>query len=157
MKAWFDSLAARERIILVAGGVLAVLIIAWTFVWTPLHNGAFELDGAVTQKHRLLANLRRVEAVAGQAPAGTTAAPTQSLVLLVDQTHRAHGLAGTLSRNQPDGSDGIRVTFQSASFDELVSWLGALQQSYGVLVESASFDGTAQPGIVSATLVLRRT
>jgi general secretion pathway protein M len=157
MRDWFESLAQRERIILIAGGVLAVLIIAWTFVWTPLRDGAFELDGSVTQKNRLLANLRRVEAVGAQANGGTTVAPTQSLVLLVDQTHRAHGLAGTLSRNQPDGSDGIRVTFQSASFDELVSWLGALQQSYGVLVESASFDGTAQPGIVSATLVLRRS
>jgi len=157
MKAWFESLAQRERNIVVAGGVLALLIVAWTFVWAPLRDGALELDGSVSEKHQLLANLRRVESLGGPGAAGTSVAPTQSLVLLVDQTHRAHGLAGTLSRNQPDGGDGIRVTFQSASFDELVSWLGALQQSYGVLVESASFDGTNQQGIVSATLVLRRT
>lgn len=157
MKAWFESLAQRERNIVVAGGVLALLIVAWTFVWAPLRDGALTLDGSVSEKHQLLANLRRVESLGGPGAAGTSVAPTQSLVLLVDQTHRAHGLAGTLSRNQPDGSDGIRVTFQSASFDELVSWLGALQQSYGVLVESASFDGTNQQGIVSATLVLRRT
>lgn len=157
MKAWFESLAQRERNIVVAGGAIAVLIIAWTFVWTPLRDGAQELDGSVSEKHQLLANLRRVESLGGPGGTGTSVAPTQSLVLLVDQTHRAHGLAGTLSRNQPDGSDGIRVTFQSASFDELVSWLGALRQSYGVLVESASFDGTNQQGIVSATLVLRRT
>ena len=157
MRAWFENLAPRERLILVSGGVLAVLIVTWTFVWTPLRDGAFELDGAVTEKHRLLANLRRVEAMGGTGPAGTSVAPTQSLVLLVDQTHRGHGLAGTLSRNQPDGSDGIRVTFQRASFDDLVSWLGALEQGYGVMVESASFDGTNQPGVVSATLVLRRT
>jgi len=157
MKAWFEGLAQRERITLFAGAVVAALIIVWTFVWTPLRDGAFELDGAVSEKHLLLANLRRVEMLGGQASSGAGVAPTQSLVLLVDQTHRTHGLAGTLSRNQPDGSDGIRVTFQSASFDELVSWLGALQQSYGVSVESASFDGTNQPGFVSATLVLRRT
>jgi len=157
MKAWFESLAQRERNIVVAGGILALLIVAWTFVWAPLRDGALELDGSVSEKHQLLANLRRVESLGGAGASGTSVAPTQSLVLLVDQTHRAHGLAGTLSRNQPDGSDGIRVTFQSASFDELVSWLGALQQSYGVLVESASFDGTNQQGIVSATLVLRRT
>ena len=157
MRAWFENLAPRERVILVSGGVLAVLIIAWTFVWTPLRDGAFELDGAVTEKHQLLANLRRVEAVGATGSSGTSVAPTQSLVLLVDQTHRGHGLAGTLSRNQPDGADGIRVTFQRASFDDLVSWLGALEQSYGVMVETASFDGTNQPGVVSATLVLRRT
>lgn len=157
MKVWFQGLAPRERSILVGGAALATLIIAWTFVWTPLRDGAFNLDGAVTEKHRLLANLRRAEGLSGSLPAGPGAAPTQSLVLLVDQTHRTHGLAGTLSRNQPDGNDGIRVTFQGASFDELVSWLSALEQSYGVSVETANFDGTREPGIVSATLVLRRS
>ena len=97
--------------------------------------------------------LQRAQALGGSAPVG---AATQSLVLLVDQTHRSHGLIRTLSRNQPDGADGIRVTFQAASFDSLVTWLVALQRSYGVAVESANFDGTRQAGLVSATLVLRR-
>ena len=56
-----------------------------------------------------------------------------------------------------DGADGIRVTFQAASFDSLVTWLVALQRRYGVAVESANFDGTRQAGLVSATLVLRRS
>ena len=157
MRAWFQSLAPRERVFLLYGSGLAALIVAWVYVWTPLRAGALELDAAVTEKHRLLTNLRRLEAPdAAQAP-GTAVTPTQSLVLLVDQTHRAHNLGGTLSRNQPDGGDGIRVTFQDAAFDGLVGWLGVLEHSYGVVVESASFTGTSRPGIVNATLVLRRT
>ena len=157
MKDWFDSLEQRERLILIGGGVIAALIIVWTFVWMPLRDGAFELDGSVAEKHRILAGLRRAQALTVTTPGGMSVAPTQSLVLVVDQTHREHGLAGTLTRNQPDGGDGIRVTFQRASFDELVSWLSSLQQSYGVSVESANFDGGGAPGIVSATLVLRRS
>lgn len=143
--------------ILSVGGVLAAIIVGWMFLWRPLAAGTSELGGTVAGKHRLLAGLRQVEASgAGTGPAAA-AAPTQSLVLLVDQTHRTHGLGGTLSANRPDGSDGIRVTFQSASFDQLVSWLGTLERSYGVRVEQASFDGTNQPGLVRATLVLRRS
>jgi len=159
MPAWFTDLGQREQVILLGGVAAAVLIIAWAFVWTPLHDGAFELDESVAEKHRLLANLRRVEGLGGSAVSTIpgAAASTQSLVLLVDQTHRNHGLADTLFRNQPEGNDVIRVTFQGASFDALISWLSALQRAYGVEVESASFDGMPQPGIVSATLVLRRT
>lgn len=157
MKTWFDSLEHRDRMVLSAGAVLVVLIVAWAFIWTPLRSGATELDDAVAEKHQMLATLQRARVLSGPAPSGAVAAATQSLVVLVDQTHRAHGLTGTLSRNQPDGTDGIRVTFQAASFDSLVNWLVALQRSYGVAVESANFNGTRQVGLVSATLVLRRS
>ncbi len=157
MKTWFDSLEQRDRMVLATGAVLVVLIVAWAFIWTPLRSGAAELDDAVAEKHQLLATLLRAQALSGPAPAGAGAAATQSLVVLVDQTHRAHGLTGTLTRNQPDGTDGIRVTFQAASFDSLVNWLVALQRSYGVAVESANFNGTRQAGLVGATFVLRRS
>ena len=157
MKTWFDSLEQRDRMVLAAGAVLVVLIVAWAFIWTPLRSGAAELDDAVAEKHQLLATLLRAQALSGPAQAGAGAAATQSLVVLVDQTHRAHGLTGTLTRNQPDGTDGIRVTFQAASFDALVNWLVALQRSYGVAVESANFNGTRQVGLVGATFVLRRS
>jgi type II secretory pathway component PulM len=156
MRAWLDSLEQRERLVLSSGAVLVVLIVSWFFIWTPLRSGAADLDDAVAEKHQMLATLQRAQALGGSAPVGAVGAATQSLVLLVDQTHRSHGLIRTLSRNQPDGADGIRVTFQAASFDSLVTWLVALQRSYGVAVESANFDGTRQAGLVSATLVLRR-
>jgi type II secretory pathway component PulM len=157
MRAWFDGLEQRDRIVLAAGAVAVVLIVAWALIWTPLRSGAVELDDTVAEKHEMLATLRRAQALGGPAAPGAAAAATQSLVLIVDQTHRAHGLTGTLSRNQPDGTDGIRVTFQAASFDSLVTWLVALQRSYGVAVESANFDGTREAGLVGATLVLRRS
>ena len=157
MRAWYDGLEQRDRIVLAAGAVAVVLIIAWAFIWTPLRSGAAELDDTVAEKHEMLATLRRAQALGGPAASGAAAAATQSLVLIVDQTHRAHGLTGTLSRNQPDGTDGIRVTFQAASFDSLVTWLVALQRSYGVAVESANFDGTREAGLVGATLLLRRS
>jgi general secretion pathway protein M len=156
MREWFDGLEQRDRIVLAAGAVAVVLIVAWVFIWTPLRSGAAELDDTVAEKHEMLATLQRAQALGGSAPSAAAAA-TQSLVLIVDQTHRAHGLTGTLSRNQPDGTDGIRVTFQAASFDSLVAWLVALQRSYGVAVESANFDGTREAGLVGATLVLRRS
>ena len=157
MRAWFDSLERRERIVLSVGAVVVSLIIAWGLIWTPLRNAATELGDAVSQKNQLLVTLQRAEALSTAGTPIVAGGAGQSLVLLVDQTHRAHGLTGTLSRNQPDGTDGIRVTFQAASFDSLVDWLVTLQNNHGVSVESANFDRTRQAGLVGATLVLRRS
>ncbi len=154
MKDWFDTLQPRERIVLLAGGAVGALILAWSLAWSPLRNATLDLDARVAEKHGILADARRLQATG--APPVPSEAPGESLVLVVDRTHRAHGLGGALSRNQPDGEDGIRVTFQRVPFAQLVSWLGALRQGHGIVVISANLDGTQQPGLVNASLVLRR-
>lgn len=154
MKDWFETLRPRERVVIVLGGAVAVLILAWSFAWTPLRSANLNLDAAVAEKYGLLADVSRLQP--SGTPPGPAAASAESLVLIVDQTHRAHGLGGTLSRNQPDGENGIQVAFQRVPFAQLVSWLGALRQGHGIAVVTANLDGTQQPGLVNASLVLRR-
>ena len=156
IKEWFYNLESRERLMLLGGGIVGVVIVLWGALWQPLTTGALELTDAVDSKRSLLASLQRARAVAVQPGMQVGSAAGQSLVLLVDQTHRNFGLEGTLTRNQPDGTDGIRVTFQNASFDALISWLGALQANYGTSVDAATIDGARTPGVVNATVVLRR-
>ena len=156
IKDWFANLALRERTIVLGGGCLGLLIVLWGGVWHPLATGSVELDDAVTAKRALLTSLQRARSIAAQPGAPISGAAGQSLVLLVDQTHRNFGLEGTLTRNQPDGSDGIRVTFQNSPFDGLIAWLGTLHASYGITVDTASIDGARAPGVVNATVVLRR-
>lgn len=155
MKDWFETLQPRERVVIVLGGAIAVLVLVWSFAWMPLRSANLNLDATLAEKHSLLADVSRLQ------PSGTPPGPAvtsaESLVLIVDQTHRAHGLGGTLSRNQPDGENGIRVAFQRVPFAQLVSWLGALRQGHGIVVVTANLDGTQQPGLVNATLVLRRS
>ena len=155
MKAWIETLEPRERLVALAGGALAVLILAWSFAWTPLRDATLGFDAALAEKHAMLANARRWQALGG--PPAMPVAASESLVLVVDRTHRAHGLGGALSRNQPDGENGIRVTFQRVPFAQLIAWLGTLRKEHGVVVISANLDGTQQPGLVNASLELRRS
>lgn len=157
MKDWFAGLAPRERYVLVGGAAAALLIITWAFVWRPLTVGADELRATLSVQQELLVNLHRARGLAGASSESVSADDLQSLVVLVDRTHREHGLEGALSRNQPDGPDGTRVTLQNAGFDALMGWLATLESQYQVIVESASINGSREPGLVSATLVLRRS
>ena len=157
MREWFAGLEPRERAFVLAGAICGALIVLWGSIWAPLGSRAAELADTVDGKQRMLVTLQRARSLAASGSPQIDASARQSLVLLVDQTHRSYGLEGSLVRNQPDGSNGIRVTFQDAAFDGLVAWLGTLHSNYGVAVESATIDSARATGIVNATVVLRRS
>jgi general secretion pathway protein M len=154
---WFQNLQLRERWVLLGGGLIAVAIIFWQFLWTPLTGATNELRASVATKEQLLIALQRVEAMPDRAGATPVVrVDGTSLLVLVERTQQAHGLAGAFTRTRPEGADGINVTFQNASFDALLAWLITLQAEHGITVESASFNGTRQAGLVSGQLFLRR-
>jgi type II secretory pathway component PulM len=151
MKAWFDNLQPRERLILL-GGVAAVLLIAVFFGVLRLHTQTEVLREAVAAKQRMLVDLTRV----GIRPAGPApAANNQTLVVVIDGSAREHGIV--LSTRRPDGPDGVQVAFSNVPFDMLLEWLVALEKQSSVAVESASFTTAKQKGIVNGQLTLRRS
>jgi type II secretory pathway component PulM len=152
MKAWFDNLQPRERLIFL-GGAVAVLLIAVWFGVMRLHAQTEVLRDAVAAKQRMLVELGRV----GTRPASPTPSsqPTQTLVVVIDGSAREHGIV--LSTRRPDGPDGVQVAFSNVSFDTLLEWLVALEKQSSVAVETASFTTAKQKGIVNGQLTLRRS
>ena len=154
MSAWWDSLQPRERMILGAGGVIAALILIWQFAWQPLTGGREQLRTEIAAKERLLSDVAR--AGTADASGATPVAAGQSMFVLIDQTAQAAGLGSSLTRARPDGPNAIDVTFSSAPFDNLLSWLITLNQSSGVYVDGASINSARQQGLVSGQLRLQR-
>ena len=155
MKDWFANLQPRERWLFVGGSVVAVLVLLWMLVLSPLRAGSADLRDAVAAKQRLLTDLARIEGAAGGNVPGVARDGQESLAVLVASTAQAHGL--TFPRTRPDGADAINVTFQNASFDALVEWLIVLQTTHAVAVESASVSSAREQGLVNGQLLLRRS
>ena len=152
MKAWFDNLQPRERLIFL-GGAVAVLLIAVWFGVMKLHAQTEVLRESVAAKQRMLVDLSRV----GTRPAAAANAQgnNQTLVVVIDGSAREHGI--TLSTRRPDGPDGVQVAFSNVPFDMLLDWLVALEKQSSVAVESASFTTAKTKGIVNGQLTLRRS
>ena len=152
MKAWFDSLQPRERLILL-GGVVGVLLIAVWFGVMKLHTQTEVLRDSVAQKQRMLVELTRI--VARPTGPASNQGNNQTLVVVIDGSAREHGI--TLSTRRPDGPDGVQVAFSNVPFDMLLEWLVALEKQSSVAVEAASFTTAKQKGIVNGQLTLRRS
>ncbi len=158
LRQWWDGLAPRERLMVSAAALVALLALIVAGLLRPLASARAVAAAELADKQIVLADIERVAARFGPRAAGATAAQPsgESLVVLVDRTTRAGGLGAYLKRNEPDGQDGIRLRFENAPFDELVAWLGELQTNQRVGVVSATVDPGEGAGRVSANVQLAR-
>jgi general secretion pathway protein M len=158
MRDWWEQLAPRERILVGVCGAFIIAALIWTMVISPLYTGSAQLKEDVASKQAQLANLHELASQITPANPGRPATQqggNDSIVVVIDQTTRERSLAGYLKRNQPEGNSGVRLRFEGAPFDPLVQWLGELNQKYGMVTVSASFD-EAGPGRVNCSIELKR-
>lgn len=157
LRSWLDGLAPRERSLVVWGGIAAAVLVFLGALVMPLYTAAAKSAARVEQKRADLSWMRGVVAeLRAAGPAGPSASSGQSLVVIIDQTARQAGLERSLSGSQPSGTGGIRVRLEAAPFDTVVAWIALLQQQHAILVESATMDHGAAPGVVNASIVLNK-
>lgn len=157
MKAWFMSLEANERRMLLGGGGLLLVMFLYLGIWEPMTSKVDSLRVSTVEQTSLLAWMRgaaqEVKKLRGRG--GQQAKPVSggSLLSLVDRTAKSGRLGTALKRVQPDGDAKVRVWLEAASFDDLVRWLTALETRHGVQVESSVFQALEASGSVDARLV----
>ena len=154
MKAWFFGLAERERWIVGVGATVAIAIVLWGFIVRPVRAEIVTLRTAVDTKQRLLVDVARVEVTQPGTVAGGRQGADRTLYVIIDDTASAYGLGQPRAR--ANGPSGVDVTLQSVPFDALVVWLVALQGTYGIDVENASFTNAREPGLVNGQVSLHR-
>jgi general secretion pathway protein M len=149
----FDSLAERERRMVLVGGIVALMLLLFAVVM-PIERGVSQSAARVERKQSDLGWMQQMApalATAPQAPANP-----ESLIVLVDRSARESGLGMALTGSQPSGSGALRTQFEKAEFNKLVDWIATLSQQHGVQADSASFDSVPDaPGIVNAVVTLR--
>lgn len=160
MKAWFDQLDARERLLVSIAALLALFALIVMLGIRPIVTQTARGQARVSQKQQLLSEVERLAERLGPQTGGTEIAAAngggQSLVVVVDRTTRANGLAPYLKRNQPDGANAIRLRLENAPFDVVIEWLGLLSAQYGLTATSVNIDTAGAAGRINCNLTLSR-
>ncbi len=156
MQDWLASLSSRERYMVLACGAFVVLALVWALGVQPLIKQSSGLEERVDNKRAQLALMHERAAQVQPGSAGASGGNSgDSLVVIIDRTTREKDLAGYLKRNQPEGAQSVRLRFEGAPFDDLVSWLGELSDRYRMTTVNATVD-QAGIGRVNASLVIQR-
>jgi len=156
VRAWWQAQSARDQRILSIGGLLAVLLLGYAFLWLPLSRDletwrlrAAAADTSLAQMQQLAQQLQATAPPPALAPSDG-----RSLLAVVDAGLREAGLGTALLRVEPVSADQVRVYFQQVSFDRMSDWLHALGRSHGVRVSELSVQRSPGVGMVDARLTL---
>lgn len=161
MKAWWDRLIDRERLLIGGGTAVALVLILYALAWAPFQAKLNGVRTAVAEQRTQVAWMRhaalevkRLNAVpSGNAPRGRDTGG-RSLLTLVDQTARAAGLGSAVKRVEPQGSNRLSVRLEQVEFDPMVRWLDLLGRDYAIHTVNAVLDRGSNGGRVNARLVL---
>ncbi|MDH3589107.1 MAG: type II secretion system protein M [Gammaproteobacteria bacterium] len=160
MKEWFEGLEQRERLTLIAGGIILLLALVWVLLINPLFVSAGDraeqinsLRGDVIRARDLSAEIAGLRK--GGARAYTRGDSDQSLMIILERTARESGLQ--VNQSRPMDASTVRVRFESAPFDSLVQWMGILASRYAIQIDIASLDRLDVQGMVNAQLTLKRS
>lgn len=162
MKIWWNQLSASEQRTLRIGGIALVAILGYFLAWKPIHQTTARLQQELQNQQALLTWMQ--PAVAEIQALGGVAAPLsepggnsqdgQGLFALADQQARQAGLAQVLQRVEPSGQSGARVVFEKVGFDELMHWLAALRDQYGIQANQVTLRRVELEGRVDAQILL---
>lgn len=156
MKDWYLAKSAKDRMILLVLGFLALITLLYVLVWHPMSTGITQRQQNVQNGESNLqfmlegqARVRATGGVTGEQQLTTTKAP----YLLIDDIIRKAGIK-LPERVEPTGKDGARVQFSEVEFDKLVAVIAELER-YGLNVSTLNVSRKAN-GIVSARFNMER-
>ncbi len=157
MKDWYLRQSPRDRIIVLAVAVLALISLLYALAWYPLQTRKARTEQALISKQETLEFVRRAGAQL-RASAGTAAVGNKTSdkapYLLIDEVIRQAKMDPP-ERVEPSGANGARVQFGEVEFDKLVAVLAELEL-YGLEVSTLTIS-RKNPGTVSARFNMERS
>lgn len=158
MQSWWKAREPRERQVLLVGGIVTAVLLAWALVWYPLQRSRDDLRARAQAQQAALQQMRsdsaRVAQLHGLGARAKVERQGKSLLALADATARGAQLANELRRVEPVGPKSVRVSFEDASFDAVTDWLEGLARDFGVVATDFSADRAEGTGRVNARVTL---
>lgn len=159
LQARLAQLAPRERVVLLAGLGLGLLILGYLLLLNPIVKARAELRDSIRQQEEELAWMQEAAQEVGRLTGtGSPAAPAGgSPLAAIDASARQLGLGTALTRVEPGGRNEVRVWLEDAPLAELMRWLALLQGRHGIRAGEVALEpGPSGPGRSNARLTLLR-
>ncbi|MCK4870123.1 MAG: type II secretion system protein M [Gammaproteobacteria bacterium] len=159
IKKWWHTLAAREQKIVTTGGTIAIILIIYTLIWQPFSSAVNNAKKDVINKRNLVTWMQhataRITALRANGNMRQNISNT-SLLTFVDNSLRSNNLNRYVTQIKQADNSKVALNFNSAPFDELISWLTKIWQQDGINTTNATFQKTDNQGLVKVSLILSK-
>jgi type II secretory pathway component PulM len=149
------NLPQRERW-MVIGAAVGVVILLYLSLLLPWQAEIRKLRMTVPQEKIQLAQMRvQAMEISQLRASGRVPLAGGNLLANLEQSATANGIRARITRMEPDGANGARLSLDGVHFNALITWLASLESQGGVRIEKATLEAQAAAGTVNARLVLR--
>ena len=157
MKEWFESLAQRERRMVLAAAAFILLFLIYVVIINPLMSTNEELSQSVEQKARDYEWMKsRAADARSRVLAGPAKQEKDSRTLIARVTSELRAKDITPVQVRPEGETRLNLTLSDVNFVNLMDRLEHLQSSFDVRVAKAAIEPGSDAGLVNAQLTLAR-
>jgi general secretion pathway protein M len=141
---WWTALQQREQRLVAGAAVVVVIGLFYWLLWQPLHQAKQTQQQKLQTAQRQLSQLQQLIPQLKAAGAATTRSGG-SLAQIISNSARSGGIK--VSRMQPQ-NDQLTLVLEDVSFEQLLSWLHALQYQHGITLVNVDLATADKPGIV---------
>lgn len=159
MKAWYDALQPRERLIVTVAAIALALLLLYLLAWNPVASRLEAARQQVAADRDLLVWMQKTNAEISRLKGSTNRSTPNlnlSLINAVESSARQMGIRKAITNLEPRGNDSINVQLKGANFDQLVRWQGMLEKQYGAAATQMNIKPTDKPGLVDARIKFTR-
>lgn len=156
---WRQLAPRQQRLIMVAAVVIG-LALWWVWLWEPMQLTQRQHQARVAQQQVELDWLQGMApevAALRERSVGASDLGDRSLLGVADQTARAAGLAGALTRIEPTGNNQVRVWLDEADYGVALAWLQRLSAEYPIDIEQWAVERGTRSGQVTMRVTLARS
>lgn len=141
---WWTGLQQREQRLVAGAAVVVVVGLFYWLLWQPLHQAKQTQQQKLQTAQRQLSQLQQLIPQL-KAAGAATARSGGSLAQIISNSARSGGI--NVSRMQPQ-NDQLTLVLEDVSFEQLLSWLHALQYQHGIKLVNVDLATADKPGIV---------
>ncbi len=149
-----QNLNARERLLILLGIPVVLVVMFYLYFWEPLHLERSRLRTELPEREATLAWVQHKLADGRPIEVAAAGDDTQPLLTVIEKQAIAARIQKAIQRVQPGSNGSVEIWFQEVVADQLFSWIDQLS-TQGVYIESATISrGT--PGVVAARIKVAR-
>jgi len=152
-----SRLNPRERLIVIGGGLVLLVIGIYLFAWEPLLDKQVALNASIKSQQDLYQWMQKSAAEVRQYKGSGNHKKLNSSAMqsVINRTAKSALPGALIKRIEENRQQGVQVWIEKVAFDDVMKWLGSLQQTKGIRVASLVSERTGQIGRVNVRLVLK--
>lgn len=158
LKTRWQSLASREKNVLLGGALATAILLLYALIWSPLNSKLDSLRLQIQGEKKTAAWIQAANKQILALENKQSQAPAKSLSLRINTIQeelRQASIGKNLTQLAQSNANEIHCVFDRVDFDTLIGWLMDFSQQHDLTIKQASVRRLNNIGLVQAEFIFR--